>query len=364
MRNYYCLAIILFFLFSCESKKSPSDLMVINTDDFSIQNEVPLEKIASQIELIELKIPDSVVFGEISQIKVFDDYWFIHDQDQTASIIIVDSTGQFIGHLDKRGNDPESYSSLDAFTLGQDSKKVIVYSRSQELLLYKFPSLEFIDRISFPHYIMNLESVGGDIVIFKEGSTPNSDDFGLYKTDMNFEILEKIGESNNFMSIEASYPNTITRLSKNNILYSEPFSITTAYSISPADILPKFKIDFGSKKTDSKLWKNYDPAALESQVFSEKKYIWVQSLIIQNSTISFWWLDAGIMDYVLGVYDVKSGDGLIYKKVTSNITKGGEISRPKGIVDNQFYLSVLQGEEVNPEYKYQNRTFILKYSLK
>lgn len=119
------MVFLLTFLISCNNQKEVQTILI------DVEAAIPklVEDVFSNISYINIKLPEDIYFGEIWHIKSFDKYLFIHDFQQTHSITIIDTLGNYINQLKRKGNGPSEYMDLESFAFDKENKEIVINDR-------------------------------------------------------------------------------------------------------------------------------------------------------------------------------------------------------------------------------------------
>ena len=103
---YYFSMISIFFFLSCtgwkDKKNMESDIITVNLDE---RDEISTKDLFSEIQLIPLETTPESLIRNITQIKFFEDRYYIHDYSR-SQIFVFDREGHFQFALNEKGNGP------------------------------------------------------------------------------------------------------------------------------------------------------------------------------------------------------------------------------------------------------------------
>jgi hypothetical protein len=345
MKNFISIILISIFIYSCE-KKQGFNVPIIEVDSSTARESTHSD--FDSINFISIKLPDSVFLGEITHIKTYGNYLFLHDENQTKTITVFDRSGEFIGQLNRPGQGPEEFVELSAFTFDEKTKTLYIYDRSQlNIQAYSFPSFGFIRTHNTEKFIMNLELLDSNrlLQVSENGNSDGSYE-GLLVTDLDGQLIDLPQIGNEPASIEISYPNTISRID-GNVIYAHPYAITTLYKIGDTSE-PLFQIDFGENKIPESYWRRSDSEDFEEAfVIDPPKAIWVQNVWLSNSQVSF--------DYLFKDIDTRytvsyNRENLKVKVFDRLVLPNTSILIPASLgVSNIGSLSILYADSIDPE---------------
>jgi hypothetical protein len=146
--RFYLLLFIffVFYLCGCDLKStSKNEIIVINP-----VNAIQLQVDDFNIIPIELKIPDSLVPGNIKEIQYEEGYYILFDGELTKSITFLDSSGKFVAQLNKVGNGPDEYTGIECFVFNPHRKELIIHEYGFGIKIYSFP--DFALKAYYPKF--------------------------------------------------------------------------------------------------------------------------------------------------------------------------------------------------------------------
>ena len=90
-----------------------SDIITVNLDE---RDEISTKDLFSEIQLIPLETTPESLIRNITQIKFFEDRYYIHDYSR-SQIFVFDREGHFQFALNEKGNGPGEYLNLTDFAI-------------------------------------------------------------------------------------------------------------------------------------------------------------------------------------------------------------------------------------------------------
>lgn len=341
MKKLKTVLILLFVsLLSCkqETKKNT----IVNVDS-NISESILLDQLADEIEIISLKHKDSIYWGNIEQVKSYGDLLFFHDQFQTKSITVYNSKGEFVSQLKNRGRGPGQYNGIDAFTYNEKKKQLTIYDRGSKLITYCFPNLQAIQTIDCQDYFMNIELLDNKLLVVGENEKSENEYFGLEFYDCKENTYQSLNLPNNPATIELSYPNTFTK-QKGRILYASQGFLTKLFEIRSKKTNQLYSIDFGRNKIPEEYWQYKDANMFEEALSKKNSATWVQSVILNRSLLSFYYMYEDIDTFYLAKYDLNTKLTKVYSSIY--LQEGyASLGRPIGVSGN-YYLFLLYPENI------------------
>jgi hypothetical protein len=355
MKKLFTLLTLLAFITSCKNE-IPRNSKNLNVDIGKLLTGFNVLE-SSNVNYVPLNIPDTIFFGGIDHIKVYDDMIFLHDEGQTNSVTIINQDGQYITQLKKIGNGPDQYTSLDAFAYDKSKKVLSIYDRSKlSIYHYTFPDLRLINNFLLNRYIMNMEYIDDEtIMIISENEINQKGKYeGVLYISKEGKLLESdLPIGNDVSSIELSFPNTITKIS-DSTYYAHPHEITTIYKMGKT-VKPIYKIDFGNNKIPEKYWPVDRASEFERSLAEGNKAVWVQNLILNEENLAFSFLYKDPETRYFYYQNFKDSSEHIYKGY--NI-KNSTYTLPHPIGSNGTdYFSLIYAENIDST-QFENDEFL------
>ena len=341
MLKYFHLLMPAILLFSCAEGKRSEIISIDPTND----KQILFSEIVADYQVVNLDKPEEIEWGKIDIVRNFDDYIFLVDRFQTKTVTVFDMKGNFIKQLKRAGDAPGEYADLSLFTYDPVKNALVVYSRMQGVKMYDFETLEVQKEIPISErYFMGMEWLSNNkYFVIKEYNSPE-DEGGFYVVDENFNEVKELDIPNYNASIEISYPATLSRTG-NSILYNYSSDQSKIYELSADNLEVKHQLNFGSNNIDSKdIWKAIESEEFEREVFLNKKATFIQFFKENDKYNSFWFIN-GVNGgrNNLAVYDKKTGESKVIRKVYDRDVDVFADLHPNGILNNQ-YVSILNSE--------------------
>ena len=307
------------------------------------------EKVFSKISYVTIKLPDSVYFGDIEHIKSSGKYLFLHDLYQTQSITIIDTLGNYINQLKRKGRGPGEYMDIESFAYDKDNKELVINDRvSKQFQFYSFPDLEHVLTKRKNQYLNTFEVLDASHwLVISDEDNEQMEYAGVEIWDENLNLKSKLDFMNNsILSIDLSYSNTITSF-EDYFLYANPDENTMIYKIDSQNQTPIYSIDFGENKIPKEVFTNTKELLEAEYIFGESpnKAFWVQNVIENENDLLFWAVYVVEQEplYYQIVYDKIKNEVIVYSELKFNNT---DISLPvpDGVVDGNYISSVYTDE--------------------
>ena len=136
---YYFSMISIFFFLSCtgwkDKKNMESDIITVNLDE---RDEISTKDLFSEIQLIPLETTPESLIRNITQIKFFEDRYYIHDYSR-SQIFVFD-----------KGNGPGEYLNLTDFAIDTTRRNLVVLCAVSNALFFYDLGGKFIEKKKLP----------------------------------------------------------------------------------------------------------------------------------------------------------------------------------------------------------------------
>ena len=144
---YYFSMISIFFFLSCtgwkDKKNMESDIITVNLDE---RDEISTKDLFSEIQLIPLETTPESLIRNITQIKFFEDRYYIHDYSR-SQIFVFDREGHF---QFEKGNGPGEYLNLTDFAIDTTRRNLVVLCAVSNALFFYDLGGKFIEKKKLP----------------------------------------------------------------------------------------------------------------------------------------------------------------------------------------------------------------------
>jgi hypothetical protein len=249
----FMLVITSYFLFSCNSNsislRNEKEMIEIDLDR---EDRISIKDLFSKVEIIPLETNKnsllSFPIGEPDRIIVNEKKYYFLDQKQNV-IVVFNPDGSFLKTINKKGNGPEEYVSLDDIAINRFSGNLEVLSSiGRYINVYNASNDTLIERIKFPEklpVVHNFHHLTSDIYVFF--AQPDKAEIYFYSKNSK-EIIQS-----DYSLPEWFNQKTVFVTTKNPFyVYNDSLRFVQIYngdvfSISPADykLHPKFIWNFG-----------------------------------------------------------------------------------------------------------------------
>ena len=147
---YYFSMISIFFFLSCtgwkDKKNMESDIITVNLDE---RDEISTKDLFSEIQLIPLETTPESLIRNITQIKFFEDRYYIHDYSR-SQIFVFDREGHFQFALNEKGNGQGEYLNLTDFAIDTTRRNLVVLCAVSNALFFYDLGGKFIEKKKLP----------------------------------------------------------------------------------------------------------------------------------------------------------------------------------------------------------------------
>lgn len=278
--------ILIFFIFfiggGCSIKpKETNKNIPLYRVDLDKEKEISVSEIFSQIDIIPLKTPNSIVCSGIKSI-VFKDNLFFLDWRQKI-IICFDLNGNFRYQINSKGRGPEEYSDILAISTDRYNDYLMVLDR-QSMLQFDL-SGNFLKKIKYPEGLVvhSAKMINRDtmLCVTVTNNKPK-------RKILNYLSLKTNKIIGSCYSEDPIFPVTEDVFDYNNKLYYAISKSSIVYSVNKLKLIPEYKWDFGKY--------NYDYNDLIPPSFENKKDLlknqqrwlykncpWLIGMIAENS---------------------------------------------------------------------------------
>ncbi|WP_320989818.1 6-bladed beta-propeller [Bacteroides sp.] len=274
-RNVVLLFCALFFLSACTSKPSSS---VSVEDDFLPVEEtfkdidlvgnlkdcgkpLLLSDIVKDVEYVKLETQDTILVGDINQLKRTEKFVFIYSRRQNH-VMMFDTAGKFIRKIGRVGQGPGEIANIHCFTVSDSLVFIYPYSRNGSLTVYDMRDNSFVKEFSlkWPIILRWTIDVMGDCLVYYPGTVylPNNEKTFISACVANGEgetLMEQIpyltADVKESLNLDPD-PSWLYRGRSN--VYS--FINDTIYGITCDSIFPRYHLSLGKYKLPSG---RYDP---------------------------------------------------------------------------------------------------------
>ncbi len=147
---YYFSMISIFFFLSCtgwkDKKNMESDIITVNLDE---RDEISTKDLFSEIQLIPLETTPESLIRNITQIKFFEDRYYIHDYSR-SQIFVFDRERHFHFALNEKGHGPGEYLNLTDFAIDTTRRNLVVLCAVSNALFFYDLGGKFIEKKKLP----------------------------------------------------------------------------------------------------------------------------------------------------------------------------------------------------------------------
>ena len=183
--DYIALFLVLFFLAACGSKSSSPDMVDDNAlpveetfKDIDLANNLKdcgkpllLSDIVKGVEYVKLETQDSILVGDIKQLKRTEKFVFIYSRNQ-RHVMMFDTSGKFIRKIGHVGQGPGEIANIHCFTVSDSLVFIYPFSRNGSLTVYDMRDNSFVKEFSlkWPVFFSWTIDVMGDCLVYYPGT--------------------------------------------------------------------------------------------------------------------------------------------------------------------------------------------------
>lgn len=312
MKNIINTFVLILFFASC-NKSRENHFVNINNPTIKIEDEIDLNKFEltknirsdfysqiDSIQLIKLEQTDETIIGKVSCLFVVHDTLFVVDYSKAKSIFAFDMNGNFLYKIDKVGNGPGEYQSLNMVQISDNSISIIDWF-SWKLIQYdlegNFLSEQRLDKCPLDFIVLD-----NDKLFASYRKYTNKSPFRVELISLTDNIKETVLPFINERSTASS--NGLSRFQRinNKVLFWYPLN-DTIYQIVDNQIRPVYNLNLNSPELLSDFF--YKNRVLKDLDFLNK---------IRSSEIADVLLFAELDDWIYVSY---FKDGLGYVSIVS-----------------------------------------------
>ncbi len=218
------------------------------------KQEVPISKIAENVEFIQFENSDKALLGRIMDLQLTKDYIFIK---HTGSNLLTqfDRNGKFIRHVGREGRGPKEYGLMRVFSIDENNELIYIHTNwTRKILVYNFDG-EYVNTIRLDGFD-RLQMVWAHDSVFVSFSEPNmgTEPFVFMETNFHGDTLQTIQnhifwEKKGQNSFLISYLGRDNFYLANNKLHMKGWYNDTVYTYNNKNkIIPKFLVDLKEHK--------------------------------------------------------------------------------------------------------------------
>lgn len=261
MKNFPKAVFFLFLvcLLGCK-KKEQQDNLVLSLNPLEADPSLPLSTFVESISYIPLETSDESLMARVSEIIIKDTYIYAVDSEQKI-VFIFDKKGGFVSKLDRRGEGPDEYLSMQGVLVDDEETAITVFDyrgANSRTINYDVHTLEPIDKN--PLFLPNGSAVRKekekDIYYFAAQQQENTINDEITNAD-----IIAVGENNTQKAlfkknIETGgrffgpFAESFTTNEDGDIIASLMYS-NTFFRLSDMEAYPVLKVDFGEHNMDS-----------------------------------------------------------------------------------------------------------------
>ena len=338
---YFGLLLILFNCNQQVNKENDTVTFTVGPENFRERERIYFSHLFDSIKYIILDNSDDCLIGNIDKILFHDHIFYVLDRKQ-HTLLVFSETGQFLWKINKRGNGPGEYRSLQDFDINQN--KLYLFDPRSKVLEYDLNGM-FVKSYSEKTY-------GNSILVDNErfyiSTCNNTSKFG----DYSLLIMDDYGKTfkngipitqKNLINACVTFQQSLNFCRyKDTIRFYTPL-VAKVFSIVEDDISVQYNFDFKHKKIPE----NY---------FNENTYEDLKESSYAYGLNSYWENDSF---FSFNMYAInENGWDILYSKKDNKLTCGGlydDIAYCFPVIqvaNNDFLIGFRTMDQLHREYEY------------
>jgi hypothetical protein len=179
----------LWFSFACSEKSSSGSIQIVSDPSEEL---LDIKSLFEGSELITIRLPDSVLIGNIFSSKAVGDLIYIHDNFNNCLFIIDSEKQKLEGIINAHGEGPKEYSQINSFDLDNKGNSYI-YDFGRKILSFSGETFNYeLKDINLQIRDFN-KSKNGYILVNPHESYLNNQST-IIEIDSNGLVLKQIGD--------------------------------------------------------------------------------------------------------------------------------------------------------------------------
>jgi len=230
----------------------------IKIDPTNSKKIVASEIFEKDYEIVKLESIDTCLVGNIEQLVVADNKYFILDKEYTRAVYVYDSSGNFLSKIDKYGEGPGHYRELGDFFVDTINKEINILQTYPAILLTFDYSGNFVKQKKIFNYAWQIAINGSNNYCLFMLNKIVSDKImhDLVIVNEKGKVLSK------YFPINPKDPSKITVMPNNFVSFGDSLSFIrsfsdTIYDITSNILFAKYIIDFGKHNIPPNFFDKY-----------------------------------------------------------------------------------------------------------
>ena len=242
---------------SCyEQKDKQENVICLNTT----QTAIPIDSLFSNMNLIYLNEPDSMLAGEINKIVKHDSIYYLLDSKKSKTLFGYDARGNYLSSYDSLGGGPGEYFAILDFDVDRVNNEIAILCSPPKLI---FTDLHLSFKKELPlgenHYERISVSQDNVFVFSYYGEI-------VEEYNRNGELLGKTSIMNNLLIGNAFFPQNVFYKTSNKHLMQSPGD-ENIYIEKNGKWIKHIYIEYDNKTSSERL---YTKKKVEDVTFEEK----------------------------------------------------------------------------------------------
>jgi hypothetical protein len=227
---------------SCTTQKESNGGIAVSLSE--MKNSLTDTVYFKSSRILPLETNDNSLLKKINRICNQDDKFFVLDK-YLNKIVVFDTDGKYINHIQRIGNGPAEYESIMDFCLDPVRKRILLLcDRPYKIMEFNY-SGEFIREGKVDGLYFNIITDSEYIYCNKPEMRMSSPDeeYELICLNMDFNLIAKNLDSRENMKSNVVFQGNHLNTTMNNY-YTRRFD-NTIYQLTKGEITEKYSIDFG-----------------------------------------------------------------------------------------------------------------------
>ncbi len=294
MKKIKLIVIVFFVFFSCNTNEKEININNENTETISVEkaesNIKSKKLLAKNIEYIPLETTEESLFGNIDDLQIIDNLFFILDKRNSKGVFVFDKTGKFLYKIQRLGLGSGEYSKITDFKHNKITNELEIYDDGQQKIIIYNIKGEFIREINnkvnfYRFFPLDKNQRYYYTIFFKNKLKLNQDkEYRLFKIDnKSSNIIYNALSFNDdltYQKILGLPQNFYSVYGDNAVLFYEAYN-NHIYELKNDSISVKYKIDF----VDSTIPDGFVESDIKSKIeyVNKNKFSFVHEILFENA---------------------------------------------------------------------------------
>jgi hypothetical protein len=274
----FVLSFTILFL-SCKENKDTQQHTTFSLDNI-LKKKIDL----TSLEVSTLVYPDSILFGTITGVKIYEEGIFLIDERISRSILHFDFEGNFIFHFSKFGEGSDQYKAISDFYI--ENEEIFVAERAyNKIKVFDFHNFDLIREIEYHSMVNLIERINENANFILTDSYDDKPFEFIEVWNTNYE-KKLFGHHTDYpLVIEANYHYMFKNFG-DTLYYVEPFT-NMFYQITNKMMTPVFQLDFEKYEFPEKFWRSDNIVKIEEELYSKEYKFNLHNIAKNDNCFSF-----------------------------------------------------------------------------